>query len=76
MVDQTLYDNAVLLKRIDTRLIDSDPYCIIHTSGSTGIPKGVGLSHRSTIDFIDWSFDTLNLTGDEVMATLTRSNSG
>ncbi|NOS72885.1 MAG: amino acid adenylation domain-containing protein [Verrucomicrobia bacterium] len=69
MVDETLYENAALLKRLD-RLIDTDPYCIIHTSGSTGIPKGVGLNHRSTIDFIDWSFDTLNLSGNEVMASL------
>jgi len=69
MVEETLYDNASLLKRLD-RIIDTDPYCIIHTSGSTGIPKGVGLNHRSTIDFIDWSFDTLNIDGNEVMASL------
>ena len=69
MVDDTLYDNGQLLKRLD-RIIDTDPYCIIHTSGSTGIPKGVGLNHRSTIDFIDWCFDTLSLDGNEVMASL------
>lgn len=69
MVESVQYDNAALLKRLD-RIIDTDPYCIIHTSGSTGIPKGVGLNHRSTIDFIDWSFDTLNLDGNEVMASL------
>ena len=32
----------VLLKRLDS-VIDTDPYCFIHTSGSTGIPKGVAL---------------------------------
>lgn len=69
MVNETLYDNSSLFKRLD-RIIDTDPYCIIHTSGSTGTPKGVGLSHRSTIDFIDWSFDTLSLDGSEVMASL------
>jgi len=69
MVEAVEYDNNCLLKRLD-RLIDTDPYCIIHTSGSTGIPKGVGLNHRSTIDFIDWAFDTLNLDGTEVMASL------
>jgi amino acid adenylation domain-containing protein len=69
MVDEVRYENETLLKRLD-RVIDTDPYCIIHTSGSTGIPKGVGLNHRSTIDFIDWSFDTLNLDGTEVMASL------
>jgi amino acid adenylation domain-containing protein len=69
MVDQALYDNASLLKRLD-RVIDTDPYCVIHTSGSTGVPKGVGLNHRSTIDFVDWAFNTLSLDGSEVMASL------
>lgn len=39
MVAETLYDNQILLARLDS-IIDTDPYCIIHTSGSTGIPKG------------------------------------
>jgi amino acid adenylation domain-containing protein len=47
------------------RLIDTDPLCIINTSGSTGIPKGVVLNHRSTIDFMDWVFDRLNLAEGE-----------
>jgi D-alanine--poly(phosphoribitol) ligase subunit 1 len=69
MVEATLYDNAVLLKRLDS-IIDTDPYCFIHTSGSTGIPKGVALNHRSTIDFVDWAFERLELDGSEVMGSL------
>jgi amino acid adenylation domain-containing protein len=69
MVPETLYDNMVLLKRLDS-LIDTDPYCIIHTSGSTGLPKGVALNHRSTIDWADWAFDRLGLDGSEVMGSL------
>jgi D-alanine--poly(phosphoribitol) ligase subunit 1 len=34
--------------------IDTDPMCLINTSGSTGIPKSVVMHHRSVIDFIDW----------------------
>ncbi len=69
MVTETLYDNAKLLKGLEA-LIDTDPYCVIHTSGSTGIPKGVSLSHRCTIDFVDWAFDRLKLDGSEVMGSL------
>ena len=69
MVAETFYDNAALLQRLAT-VIDTDPYCVIHTSGSTGIPKGVGLSHRCTIDFVDWAFDRLDLDGREVMGSL------
>ena len=69
MVDAVLYDNAALLQRLET-IIDTDPYCFIHTSGSTGIPKGVALNHRCTIDFVDWAFERLNLDGNEVMGSL------
>jgi amino acid adenylation domain-containing protein len=69
MVEEMLFENPKLLKRLDA-IIDTDPYCFIHTSGSTGIPKGVALHHRSTIDFVDWAFDRLGLDGSEVMGSL------
>jgi D-alanine--poly(phosphoribitol) ligase subunit 1 len=69
MVDGELYDNAELSRRVDL-VIDTDPLCIIHTSGSTGIPKGVVLNHRSTIDFMDWVFERLSLDGSEIIGSL------
>ncbi len=69
MVPDALYDSASLLQRLES-LVDTDPYCIIHTSGSTGLPKGVALDHRSTIDFADWAFERLGLDGSEVMGSL------
>ena len=69
MVPEVAYDNSLLLRRLDS-IIDTDPYCIIHTSGSTGIPKGVALNHRCTIDFVDWAFDRLGLDGSEIMGSL------
>ena len=58
-----------LLKRL-SKLIDTDPYCIINTSGSTGTPKGVVLNHRSFIDFTEWSIETLKIGDDEIVGSL------
>jgi D-alanine--poly(phosphoribitol) ligase subunit 1 len=69
MTAETAYDNARLLARLD-RMIDTDPLCVIHTSGSTGLAKGVALSHRSTIDYVDWAFARLGLDGSEVIGSL------
>lgn len=65
----TEYDSAALMRRLE-RIIDTDPLCIIHTSGSTGVPKGVVLNHRSTIDFMDWCFERLPLDGSERIGSL------
>ncbi|CAM3425874.1 AMP-binding protein [Helicobacter labetoulli] len=57
-------------KRLN-RLIDTDPCCIINTSGSTGIPKGVALSHKNFFDFIHWSLDEfVELRNDVVIGSL------
>ncbi|MCH5277956.1 MAG: amino acid adenylation domain-containing protein [Desulfovibrionaceae bacterium] len=42
---------ALLLRR--EQCIDTDLLCIINTSGSTGIPKAVALTHRSFIDYVE-----------------------
>lgn len=48
-------------------LIDTDPVYIIHTSGSTGVPKGVVVSHRGVIDYIDWAVDCFNIGPNETI---------
>ena len=69
MGDGKVYDDTVLSKRREA-VLDTDPLCIIHTSGSTGVPKGVALNHRGTIDFMDWVFGYLSLDGTEVIGSL------
>lgn len=45
-------DDAAILDKIRRSHIDTDPLYVMFTSGSTGIPKGIAVSHRSVIDFI------------------------
>lgn len=62
-------DDRVISARL-ARVVDTDPVCIINTSGSTGTPKGVALSHRGTIDFMDWVFETFEFQKDTVIGSL------
>jgi amino acid adenylation domain-containing protein len=68
-VNQDGYNSDEIIKGLE-RIIDTDPHCIINTSGSTGTPKGVVLNHKSFIDFIEWSVDTLKIKEDEIVGSL------
>lgn len=39
----------------------NDNYYIIFTSGTTGMPKGVQISHDNLLSFVNWDVDSFNL---------------
>lgn len=48
-------------KKQTDAVIDTDPCYIMHTSGSTGVPKGVVVAHRGVIDYIEWAVSCLKI---------------
>jgi non-ribosomal peptide synthetase component F len=69
---QVLYfEDAVLARCDENRLadirrkaIDTDPLYLMFTSGSTGSPKGVLISHRSVIDLVEQFSDIFGFSSE------------
>ncbi|MBE5812253.1 MAG: amino acid adenylation domain-containing protein [Clostridiales bacterium] len=54
--------NEDILAQNRGKVLDIDPAYVIFTSGSTGNPKGIVISHRSVIDFIEWMAEACNIS--------------
>ena len=60
-----------LLGNIRASQIDTDPVYIMYTSGSTGIPKGVAVCHRSLIDYMESFCDVMAFDADTIFGNQT-----
>lgn len=63
-VNEDTEDEAIVLPVV-SKVIDTDLLYVLFTSGSTGVPKGVSITHRSVIDYIDWVTETFSISDQD-----------
>ena len=60
-------DDTAAVKTAESRIIDTDILYVLFTSGSTGIPKGVIITHRSVIDYTEWVGETFHFDHNTII---------
>jgi len=63
-------DNS-FINSIREKSIDTDPLYVLFTSGSTGVPKGTVVNHKSVMAYSEWVCETFDINEDTVFGNQT-----
>lgn len=63
-IEGYIEDEQLIIKTLP-KIVDMDLLYVLFTSGSTGEPKGVCMSHYAIIDRIEWACDTFDINEND-----------
>lgn len=66
-IKEHISKNQELINSSMNNILDTDPLYINFTSGSTGIPKGVTISHGAVVDFINVFTNTFEIENNDII---------
>lgn len=53
-----------------TKVTGTNPAYLMFTSGSTGFPKGVVISHANVLNFIEWAKERFDITCEDIFSNV------
>lgn len=71
---EEIMDGVIQAEKIidaSKKIVDSDVLYVLFTSGSTGIPKGVVISHKAVMTYTEWVHDAFHLNDSVVIGNQT-----
>ena len=64
IINIDLIDNKIdnkVIKGINQKMVSTNPAYVLFTSGSTGVPKGSVITHKSVIAYIKWFIECFSI---------------